>query len=137
MAESERYQQGTALRRQLMGEAFAERMNQSIYTDPVMQKFREVTTETVFGTLWSRPGLDLKTRILVCGFLCRHRPRCGAGAAPAYGVRAGLDRGGTHRGAAAPDRLRRGTAHSGGYAHGESGIRGNTQRSGKVGMAET
>jgi hypothetical protein len=30
MAESERYQQGTALRRQLMGEAFAERMNQSI-----------------------------------------------------------------------------------------------------------
>ena len=66
MAESERYQQGTALRRQLMGEAFAERMNQSIYTDPVMQKFREVTTETVFGTLWTRPGLDLKTRTLVC-----------------------------------------------------------------------
>src|SRR5215831_10727415 len=66
MAESERYRQGTALRRQLMGEAFAERMNQSIYTDPVMQKFREVTTETVFGTLWTRPGLDLKTRTLVC-----------------------------------------------------------------------
>jgi 4-carboxymuconolactone decarboxylase len=66
MAESERYQQGTALRRQLMGEAFAERMNQSIYTDPVMRKFREVTTETVFGTLWTRPGLDLKTRTLVC-----------------------------------------------------------------------
>ena len=66
MAESERYQQGTALRRQLMGEAFAERMNQNIYTDPVMQKFREVTTETVFGALWTRPGLDLKTRTLVC-----------------------------------------------------------------------
>ena len=31
-----------------------------------MQKFREVTTETVFGTLWTRPGLDLKTRTLVC-----------------------------------------------------------------------
>jgi 4-carboxymuconolactone decarboxylase len=30
-----------------------------------MQKFREVTTQTIFGTLWSRPGLDLKTRTLV------------------------------------------------------------------------
>jgi 4-carboxymuconolactone decarboxylase len=31
-----------------------------------MQKFRELTTETIFGTLWTRPGLDLKTRTLIC-----------------------------------------------------------------------
>jgi 4-carboxymuconolactone decarboxylase len=31
-----------------------------------MRKFIEVATETVFGALWSRPGLDLKTRTLVC-----------------------------------------------------------------------
>ncbi len=66
MAESELYQKGIALRSQLMGEAFVERMNQSTYDDPVMQKFRDVAAETVFGALWTRPGLDLKTRTLVC-----------------------------------------------------------------------
>lgn len=31
-----------------------------------MQTFIDVATETVFGALWTRPGLDLKTRTLVC-----------------------------------------------------------------------
>lgn len=31
-----------------------------------MKKFIDVATETVFGALWTRPGLDLKTRTLVC-----------------------------------------------------------------------
>jgi len=31
-----------------------------------MKKFIDLATETVFGTLWTRPGLDLKTRTLVC-----------------------------------------------------------------------
>jgi 4-carboxymuconolactone decarboxylase len=66
MAKSELYEKGMALRRQLMGEAFTERMNQTAYNDPVMQKFRDVAAETVFGALWTRPGLDLKTRTLVC-----------------------------------------------------------------------
>ena len=30
-----------------------------------MQKFVDVATESVWGTLWTRPGLDLKTRTLV------------------------------------------------------------------------
>jgi 4-carboxymuconolactone decarboxylase len=30
-----------------------------------MRKFIDVVTETVFGALWTRPGLDLKTRTLV------------------------------------------------------------------------
>ena len=66
MDESERYRQGQELRRQLMGEAFVERVNETVYADPIMQKFRDVTTETVFGSLWTRPGLDLKTRTLIC-----------------------------------------------------------------------
>src|SRR5437899_6880481 len=33
---------------------------------PVMKKFIDVATETVFGALWTRPGLDLKTRALIC-----------------------------------------------------------------------
>jgi 4-carboxymuconolactone decarboxylase len=66
MARSELYEKGMALRSQLMGEAFVERMNQATYNDPVMQKFRDVAAETIFGALWTRPGLDLKTRTLVC-----------------------------------------------------------------------
>jgi len=66
MPDSELYRKGVALRGQLMGEALTEQMNQSTYSDPVMQKFRDLTTETVFGALWARPGLDFKTRALIC-----------------------------------------------------------------------
>ena len=66
MAESENYKKGAALRRQLLGDAQVERINQTVYTDPVMKKFIDVATENVFGALWSRPGLDLKTRALIC-----------------------------------------------------------------------
>jgi 4-carboxymuconolactone decarboxylase len=66
MAESELYRKGAALRRQLLGEATVERSTREIYSDPVMKKFIDMATETVFGALWARPGLDLKTRTLVC-----------------------------------------------------------------------
>ncbi len=66
MAESETYRKGRELRRQLMGDAYVERVSQTVYTDPVMKEFIDVATEGVFGLLWSRPGLDLKTRTLVC-----------------------------------------------------------------------
>ena len=66
MAKSELYQKGQALRRQLLGDAYVDRANQTTYNDPIMQKFIDVATETVFGALWTRPGLDLKTRTLVC-----------------------------------------------------------------------
>ncbi len=66
MAESENSKKGAALRRQLLGEAHTERINQTVYADPVMKKFIDVATENVFGALWGRPGLDLKTRTLIC-----------------------------------------------------------------------
>ena len=66
MAESELYQKGAAMRRKLMGDAAVDAASKGIYSDPVMQKFIEVATETVFGALWARPGLDLKTRALIC-----------------------------------------------------------------------
>ena len=43
-----------------------ERLGRTTYSDPVMKKFLDVATETVFGALWTRPGLDLKTRALIC-----------------------------------------------------------------------
>lgn len=66
MSASETYRRGEQVRRQLLGDAEAERLDRAVYADPVMRKFREVALEGVFGTLWTRPGLDLKTRTLVC-----------------------------------------------------------------------
>jgi 4-carboxymuconolactone decarboxylase len=66
MAESELYRRGAAMRRQLVGEAEVARLGRTTYSDPVMKKFIDVATETVFGALWTRPGLDLKTRALIC-----------------------------------------------------------------------
>ena len=66
MSETETYRRGSELRRQLLGDSYVERANKATYADPVMKKFIDVATETVFGALWTRPGLDLKTRTLVC-----------------------------------------------------------------------
>jgi len=55
-----------AIRTELLGKDYVERMNQDTYQDPVMQKFRDVAAENVFGALWTRPGLDLKTRTMIC-----------------------------------------------------------------------
>jgi 4-carboxymuconolactone decarboxylase len=66
MAESEAYRKGQEIRRQLLGDEFVERATRTVYTDPMMRTFIDTATETVFGTLWARPGLDLKTRTLVC-----------------------------------------------------------------------
>jgi len=65
VTESESYAKGRDMRRRLLGDAYTERVNQTTYTDPIMRTFIDVATETVFGTLWTRPGLDLKTRTLV------------------------------------------------------------------------
>jgi 4-carboxymuconolactone decarboxylase len=66
MAESEHYKKGTEIRRQLMGAATADKMAKSVYDDPIMKKFGDYAREAVFGMLWSRPGLDMKTRALIC-----------------------------------------------------------------------
>ena len=66
MAESELYRKGAAVRRRLLGDAAVERAARETYGDPIMKKFIDLATETVFGALWTRPGLDDKTRALIC-----------------------------------------------------------------------
>jgi 4-carboxymuconolactone decarboxylase len=66
MAKSELYKKGAEIRRRLLGDDWVQKTAQSTYSDPIMKKFIDVATENVFGALWSRPGLDLKTRTLVC-----------------------------------------------------------------------
>jgi 4-carboxymuconolactone decarboxylase len=64
--DSEAYRKGSEMRRKLLGDAYVENANKTTYADPMTRKFIETVTETIFGTLWTRPGLDLKTRTLVC-----------------------------------------------------------------------
>jgi 4-carboxymuconolactone decarboxylase len=66
MAQSELYKRGEAVRRKLRGDADYERNKREYDADPIMKKFIDVATETVFGALWARPGLDFKTRTLIC-----------------------------------------------------------------------
>ncbi len=66
MTTSALYKKGEAIRRKLRGDADFERNKREYDADPIMKKFIDVATETVFGALWSRPGLDLKTRTLIC-----------------------------------------------------------------------
>src|SRR5438132_3758036 len=66
MAESETYRRGREIRRQLLGDDYVQQANRTTYSDPTMRKFIDLATETVFGALWTRPGLDLKTRTLIC-----------------------------------------------------------------------
>ena len=66
MTDSPMRAKGRAVRRNLMGAAYADKLDQQIYADPIMEKFAELTQEALFATLWTRPGLDLKTRTLIC-----------------------------------------------------------------------
>jgi len=66
MAESETYRRGREIRRQLLGDEYVQQAERTTYDDPRMRKFIDLATETVFGSLWARPRLDLKTRTLVC-----------------------------------------------------------------------
>ena len=74
MSKSETYEKGAATRLEVMGPAMAEKMAETVYTGPVMETFAEYATEAVFGMLWSRPGLDRKTRamITVTTDVCSH-----------------------------------------------------------------
>jgi 4-carboxymuconolactone decarboxylase len=58
-------EKGRAMRRKLVGDAYADKLDKGLYADPHMEKYGELTQELVFGMVWSRPGLDLKTRTLI------------------------------------------------------------------------
>lgn len=59
-------ERGRAIRMELMGEKVAGDMAKTVYDDPMMRKFGDYAIEAVFGGLWGRPGLDIKTRTLIC-----------------------------------------------------------------------
>ncbi len=65
MTNQDLFNKGMEVRRELLGEESFKTSNAGIYSHPLMQDFIQVTTTSVFGALWARPGLNLKTRALV------------------------------------------------------------------------
>ncbi len=66
MTEKTLREKGAEVRSALMGPAYAGALESTVYADPGMREFRDLAQEIAFGTVWSRPGLDLKTRTLIC-----------------------------------------------------------------------
>ena len=56
---------GREMRRTLLGDDYVDRIAAGTYSDPLMKQFIDLVGETVFGVMWTRPGLDLKTRTLI------------------------------------------------------------------------
>ena len=65
MKNQDLYTKGVEVRRVLLGDESFKTSNSGVYSHPLMKDFIEVATTSVFGALWARPGLDLKTRALV------------------------------------------------------------------------
>ncbi|MDX1435631.1 MAG: 4-carboxymuconolactone decarboxylase [Anaerolineales bacterium] len=58
-----KFETGMQVRRQVLGEAHVERSWAN--TTDFDRDFQRFVTETAWGAVWSRPGLDLKTRHMV------------------------------------------------------------------------
>src|SRR4026209_1391696 len=66
MDEKERHQAGMAVRRQVLGNAHVERA--SAQTTPLTAEFQDLITRYAWGEIWTRPGLDERSRrVLVIG----------------------------------------------------------------------
>jgi 4-carboxymuconolactone decarboxylase len=61
--DSERYQRGLKIRREVLGDAHVDRSLAAVseFARPV----QEYVTATAWGDIWSRPGLDRRTRSLL------------------------------------------------------------------------
>lgn len=57
------YQQGLKVRRAVLGEAHVDRAEAN--KTPFDADFQQFITNTAWGMVWSRPGLDLRTRHLL------------------------------------------------------------------------
>ena len=65
MTTSDLYKRGIEMRKTLRGEESFKRNQEAYASNPMMKKFIDVATESIFGAIWTRPGLDLKTRTMI------------------------------------------------------------------------
>ncbi|MFI6080405.1 4-carboxymuconolactone decarboxylase [Streptomyces sp. NPDC051217] len=60
---ADRYDAGTAVRREVLGDAHVDRANAR--TTPLTAAFQDLITRYAWGEIWTRPGLDRRTRSCV------------------------------------------------------------------------
>lgn len=66
MDDQQRHDQGLEIRRAVLGDAHVERA--IAQTTPLTQEFQDLITRYAWGEIWTRPGLDVRSRrILVIG----------------------------------------------------------------------
>jgi 4-carboxymuconolactone decarboxylase len=66
MDDQQRRADGMKVRRQVLGEAHVDRAIAN--TTPLSEEFQDLITRYAWGEIWTRPGLDLRSRrILVIG----------------------------------------------------------------------
>jgi 4-carboxymuconolactone decarboxylase len=63
MNDEERYEQGMRVRREVLGDEHVDRA--IARTDSVTQDFQDYITRNAWGDIWSRPGLDRRSRSLI------------------------------------------------------------------------
>ncbi len=62
------YEEGLAIRKQVLGADYVEKTLKD--ADEMFMPFQQLLTEFAWGKVWTRPGLDLKTRSLLTLVIC-------------------------------------------------------------------
>lgn len=58
-----RYDQGLAVRREVLGDSYVEQA--AAKTTDFTRDFQTIVTEFAWGTIWTRPGLDRRSRSMI------------------------------------------------------------------------
>ncbi len=58
-----RYDEGMAVRREVLGDSYVEQA--SAKTNDFTRDFQQIVTEFAWGTVWTRPGLDRRSRSMI------------------------------------------------------------------------
>lgn len=62
------YEAGLAIRKQVLGADYVEKTLRD--ADEMFMPFQQLLTEFAWGKVWTRPGIDLKTRSLLTLVIC-------------------------------------------------------------------
>lgn len=62
--DAERFKTGAALRRNVLGDAYVDKVDAQ-YDDPFNRPIQDFFTEVIWGGVWARGGLPLKTRSMI------------------------------------------------------------------------
>lgn len=63
MSGGDRYDEGLAIRRQVLGDEYVDRALAA--QTPLTEPLQRLVTEYCWGEVWTRPGLDLRTRSML------------------------------------------------------------------------